>query len=146
MNLLAFILASTVLLAGAASGQLGRTLHQCTTKYGPVVEKYPTECHKFNSKPYYLEIHFYQNQADAVQYLNWVNRPRAFTKEELDELLKQSSAAHWEVLDDSPEATMFVVAGLTAMHMKLDHILIVATDGYLERGAAAKAKMESITP
>jgi hypothetical protein len=27
--------------------------------------------------------------------------------------------------------------------MKLDHILIVATDGYLERGIAAKAEAEA---
>jgi hypothetical protein len=27
--------------------------------------------------------------------------------------------------------------------MKTDHILIVATDGYLERGAAAKAEAEA---
>ena len=33
--------------------------------------------------------------------------------------------------------------GFTAIHMKADHILIVATDGYLERGVAAKAKAEA---
>jgi hypothetical protein len=45
-------------------------------------------------------------------------------------------------MDDSAESTMFVVKGFTAIHMKLDHILIVATDGYLERGVAAKATAE----
>ena len=39
---------------------------------------------------------------------------------------------------------MFVVRGFTAIHMKLDHILIVATDGYLERGIAAKAAAEIV--
>ena len=68
--------------------------------------------------------------------------PKAFAKDGIEKLLKQSSAAHWEVVDDSPEATMFVVKGFTAIHMKLDHILIVATDGYLERGAAAKAEAD----
>src|SRR5260370_7951785 len=52
------------------------------------------------------------------------------------------STAHGEVVDDSPESTMFVVKGFTAIHMKLDHILIVATDGYPERGLAAKAATE----
>jgi hypothetical protein len=37
---------------------------------------------------------------------------------------------------------MFVVQGFTAIDMKLDHILIVATDGYLERGVAAKAEVD----
>jgi hypothetical protein len=36
-----------------------------------------------------------------------------------------------------------VVKGFTAIHMKLDHILIVATNGYLERGTAAKAGAEA---
>jgi hypothetical protein len=38
---------------------------------------------------------------------------------------------------------MYVVKGFTAIHMKHDHILIVATDGYFERGAAAKAEAEA---
>jgi hypothetical protein len=38
---------------------------------------------------------------------------------------------------------MFVVKGFTAIHIKPDHILIVATDGYLERGLAAKAAAEA---
>jgi hypothetical protein len=38
---------------------------------------------------------------------------------------------------------MYVVKGFTAIHMKADHILIVATDGYLERGVAAKAEAEA---
>jgi len=57
--------------------------------------------------------------------------------------LNQSSTAHWEVVDESPESTMFVVKGFTAIHMKPDHILIVATDAYLERGVAAKAAAEA---
>ena len=143
MKLLTFTIVSMVLIAGAASGQIGYTLQQCTTKYGPVVEREPTEWHKFESKPYHLEIHFHQDKADAVQYLNWVGQPKAFAKDEIEKILKQSSTAHWKVVDDSPEATMFVVKGFTAIHMKLDHILIVATDGYLERGTAAKAEAEA---
>jgi hypothetical protein len=38
---------------------------------------------------------------------------------------------------------MFVVKGFTGIHMKLDHILIVATDGYLERGTAPAAEAEA---
>jgi hypothetical protein len=129
MKLLTFTIASIVLIARTASGHIGHTLQQCTTKFGPVVEKHPTEWHKFESKPYHLEIHFYEDKADAVQYLNWAGRPKAFTKDEIEKLLKQSYAAPWEVVDDSPEATMFVVKGFTAFHMKLDHILIVATAG-----------------
>jgi hypothetical protein len=129
--------------AGAAYGQIGKTLQQCVAKYGPVVEKQPREWHKFESAPYHLEIHFYKDKADAVQYLNWVGRPKAFTKDEIGNLLKQGSTAHWEVVDDGPESTMFVVKGFTAIHMKLDHILIVATDGYLERAVAAKAAEEA---
>ena len=140
MRLLTFTIASMVMFAGAASGQIGYTLQQCTAKYGPVVDKWSREWHKFESQPYHLEIHFYKDQADAVTYLNWVDRPKAFAKDEIEKLLKQSSAAHWEVVDDSPDATMFMAKGFTAIHMKLDHILIVATDGYLERGAAAKAE------
>lgn len=143
MKLLTFTITSILLIGGAASGQIGQTLQQCTTKYGPVVEKQPREWHKFESQPYHLEIHFYKDKADAVQYLNWVGGPKAFARDEIEKLLKRSSAAHWEVVDDSPEATMFVVKGFTAIHMKLDHILIVATDGYLERGAAAKAEAEA---
>jgi hypothetical protein len=36
------------------------------------------------------------------------------------------------------QETAFIAKGFTAIHMKFDHILIVATDGYLERGLAAK--------
>jgi len=132
-----------VLMAGAASGQIGYTLQQCTAKYGPVVEEQPWKWHKFESKPYHLEIHFDKGKADAVQYLNWVGQPKAFAKDEIEKLLQQNSAAEWKVVDDSPEATMFVVKGFTAFHMKLDHILVVATDGYLERAAAAKAEAEA---
>jgi hypothetical protein len=140
MKLLTFTIASMVMFAGAASGQIGYTLQQCTAKYGPVVDKWPREWHKFESQPYHLEIHFDKNRADAVTYLNWVDQRKPFAKDEIEKLLKQSSAAHWEVVDDSLDATMFVVKGFTAIHMKLDHILIVATDGYLERGAATKAE------
>ena len=143
MKLLTFTIASMVMFAGAASGQTGYTLQQCIAKYGPVVDKWPGEWHKFESQPYHLEIHFYKNRADAVTYLNWVDQRKPFAKAEIEKLLKQSSAAHWEVVDDSPDATMFVVKGFTAIHMKLDHILIVATDGYLERGAAAKVEAAS---
>jgi soluble cytochrome b562 len=135
-----------VLLAGAASGQIGYTLQQCTAKYGPAVDKWSGEWHKFESQPYHLEIHFYKDKADAATYLNWVDRSKAFAKDEIEELLKQSSAGHWEVVDDSPESTMYVVKGFTAIYMKLDHILIVATDGYLERGAAAKAEAALTRP
>jgi hypothetical protein len=107
MKLLTFTIASMVLKAGAASGQMGYTLQQCTTKYGPVAEKQPSEWHNFESKPYHLEIHFHKDKADAVQYLNWLGQPKAFAKDEIEKLLKQSSAAHWKVVDDSPEATMF---------------------------------------
>jgi len=143
MKILIFNIASILLLAGAASGQIGYTLQQCTAKYGSLVEEKPWKWHRFESKPYHLEIHFYKNKADAVQYLNWVGQPKAFAKDEIEKLLQQSSAALWKVADDSPEATMFVVQGFTAIHMKLDHILIVATDGYLERGTAAKAEAEA---
>ena len=143
MKLLSSTIASMVMIAGAASGQIGYTLQQSTAKYGPVVDKWSGEWHKFESQPYHLEIHFYKNQADAVTYLNWMDGPKAFAKDEIDKLLKRTSAAHWEVVDDNPESTMFVVKGFTAVHMKLDHIMIVATDGYLERGAAAKAEAEA---
>jgi hypothetical protein len=135
--------ATWVMTGHVAFGQIGETLQQCIAKYGPVVEKQAREWHKFESKPYHLEIHFYKGNADAVQYLNWVGRQKAFTKDEIETLLNQSSTAHWEVVDESPESTMFVVKGFTAIHMKPDHILIVATDAYLERGVAAKAAAEA---
>jgi hypothetical protein len=109
-------------------------LPQMAEKYGPVVEKQPREWHKFESKPYHLEIHFYKDKADAITYLNWVGQPTAFAKDEIEKLLQRSSAARWSVVDDSPEATMFVVKGFTGIHMKLDHILIVATDGSWSAG------------
>jgi soluble cytochrome b562 len=144
MKLITAAFCATLVMTGnVAFGQIGETLQQCIAKYGPVVEKPAREWHKFESKPYHLEIHFYKANADAVQYLNWVDRQKAFNKGEIETLLKQCSTAHWEVVDDSPESTMFVVKGFTAIHMKLDHILIVATDGYLERGLAAKAAAEA---
>ena len=143
MKLIILAGCATLVMTGVASGQIGETLQQCTAKYGPVVEKQPREWHKFESAPYHLEIHFYKDKADAVQYLNWVGKPKAFSKDEIEKLLQRSSPAHWEVVDENAESAMFVVKGFTAIHMKLDHILIVATDGYLERGLAAKAEAEA---
>lgn len=143
MKLIILALSATLLTSGAAFGQVGETLQQCMAKYGPTAEKQARDWHRFTSAPYHLEIHFYQDKADAVQYLNWAGGPKPFSKDEIEKLLRQNSAAHWEVMDDSPESTMFVVKGFTAIHMKLDHILIVATDGYLERAVAAKAAAET---
>jgi hypothetical protein len=142
MKLIILALGATLLTTGIAFGQIGETLQQCTAKYGPAAEKQPRDWHKFTSAPYHLEIHFHKDKADAVQYLNWAGGPKPFTKDEIEKLLRQNSTAHWGVMDDSAESTMFVVKGFTAIHMKLDHILIVATDGYLERGVAAKAAAE----
>jgi hypothetical protein len=126
---------SIFFVAGAASAQIGQTLQQCASRYGAVLDKEPQEWHKFREGPYHLLIHFYKNRADGVQYLNWVGKPKAFTRSEIEDLLKRSSDSRWEVTDDGK--------GFTAIHMKLDHILIVATDGYLERGIAAKAEAEA---
>ena len=134
---------ATLIAAGSAFGQLGLTLKQCQEKYGAVIGREPQEWHKFKTQQHYLEVHFYQDKADAVSYLNWVGGAKHFTGSEIQDLLKQVSGASWEVVDDGTESTMYVVKGFTAIHMKLDHILIVATDGYLERGAAAKAKAEA---
>jgi hypothetical protein len=146
MKLIILALGATLLTIGVAFGQIGETLPQCVAKYGPVAEKQPRDWHKFTSAPYHLEIHFYKDKADAVQYLNWAGGPKPFTKNEIEKLLGQNSTAHWEVMDDSAESTMFVVKGFTAIHMKLDHILMLATDGYLERGIAAKAAAEVGNP
>ena len=143
MKLITLLSCATLLVAGSAFGQLGLTLKQCTAKYGAVIGKEPQEWHKFRTESYYLEVHFYKDKADAVSYLNWVGRYKPFTGTEIQSLLKQVSDASWEVVDDGTESTMYVVKGFTAIHMKLDHILIVATDGYLERGAAAKAEAEA---
>jgi hypothetical protein len=145
MKLITLALGASLLITSVGFSQIGETLQQCVAKYGPVVEEQPREWHKFVSTPYHLEIHFYKDKADAVQYLNWVGRPKAFTTDEIDKLLRQSSNAHWETVDDNAESTMFMVKGFTAIHMKLDHILIVSTDGYLERGVAAKAAAEAGT-
>jgi hypothetical protein len=142
MKLIILAVGAILLTTGVTFGQIGETLQQCMAKYGPVAEKQPREWHKFTSGPYHLEIHFYKDKADAIQYLNWANGPKAFTNDEIEKLLRLSSTAHWEVMDDSAESSMFVVKGFTAIHMKMDHILIVATDGYLERGVAAKAAAE----
>jgi hypothetical protein len=143
MKLIILVCCVTSMVAGSAFGQLGLTLKQCTAKYGAVIGKEPQEWHKFKTESYYLEVHFYKDKADAVSYLNWVGRYKPFTGVEIQSLLKQVSDASWEVVDDGTESTMYVVKGFTAIHMKLDHILIVATDGYLERGAAAKAEAEA---
>jgi hypothetical protein len=143
MKLIILVCCVTSMVAGSAFGQLGLTLKQCTAKYGAVIGKEPQEWHKFKTESYYLEVHFYKDKADAVSYLNWVGRYKPFTGIEIQSLLKQVSDASWEVVDDGTESTMYVVKGFTAIHMKLDHILIVATDGYLERGAAAKAEAEA---
>jgi hypothetical protein len=143
MKLITLVCWVVSMVAGSAFGQLGLTLKQCTAKYGPVISKESQEWHKFKTESYYLEVHFYKDKADAVSYLNWVGRYKPFTGSEIQSLLKQVSDASWEVVDDGTESTMYVVKGFTAIHMKLDHILIVATDGYLERGAAAKAEAEA---
>jgi hypothetical protein len=131
------------MMTGAAFGQLGLTLKQCRAKYGAALDKESQEWHRFKSEPYYILVHFYKDKADAVQYLNWVDHAKAFTENEIQNLLKQNSDAHWEIVDDGTDSTMYVIKGHTAIHMKLDHILIVATDGYLERGVAAKAQAEA---
>jgi hypothetical protein len=143
MKLIPLICCATLMVAGSAFGQLGLTLKQCIEKYGAVVGKETPEWHKFKTERYYLEVHFYKDKADAVSYLNWVGGAKPFTESEIQNLLKQVSDASWEVMDDGTESTMYVVKGFTAIHMKPDHILIVATDGYLERGAAAKAEAEA---
>jgi hypothetical protein len=143
MKLIPLVCCATLIVAGSAFGQLGLTLKQCTEKYGPVIGKEPQEWHKFKTEHYYLEIHFYKDKADAVSYLNWVGGAKPFTGREIQSLLKRVSDGSWQVMDDGTESTMYVVKGFTAIYMKLDHILIVATDGYLERGAAAKAEAEA---
>jgi hypothetical protein len=143
MKLIILVCCVTSMVAGSAFGQLGLTLKECEAKYGPGIGKEAQEWHKFKFESYYLEVHFYKDKADAVSYLNWVGRYKPFTGSEIQSLLKQVSNASWEVTDDGTESTMYVVKGFTAIHMKLDHILIVATNGYLERGAAAKAEAEA---
>jgi hypothetical protein len=143
MKLITLVGCATLMAAGSAFGQLGLTLKQCTAKYGPVMAKESGEWHKFKTQHYYLEIHFYQDKADAVSYLNWVGAAKPFPANEVQDLLKQCSDAGWQVVDEGTESTMYVVKGFTAIHLKLDHILILSTDGYLERGAAAKAKTEA---
>ena len=140
MKLITLLSCATLMVAGSAHGQLGLTLKQCTAKYGAIIGKEAQEWHKFKTRDHYLEIHFYKDKADAVSYLNWVGGAKPFTGNEIQNLLKQVKDASWEVVDDGAESTMYVVKGFTAIHMKLDHILILATDGYLERGAAAKAE------
>jgi len=143
MKLITLVVCATLSAASAAFGQIGLTLKECTAKYGAAIGKEPQEWHKFKSEQYYLEIHFYKDKADAVSYLNWIGGAKPLTGNQVQDLLKQCSDAKWEVVDDGTESTMYVVKGFTAIHMKADHILMVATDGYLERGAAAKAEAEA---
>ena len=143
MKLTTLVVCAALARASAAFGQIGLTLKQCTAKYCPAIGREPQEWHKFKSEHYYLEIHFYKDKADAVSYLNWIGGAQPFTGSQIQELLKQCSDTKWEVVDDGAESTMYVVKGFTAIHMKADHILIVATDGYLERGVAAKVKAEA---
>jgi hypothetical protein len=143
MKLTILVVCAALAMAGAAFGQIGLTLKECTAKYGAAIGKEPQEWHKFKSEHYYLEIHFYKDRADSVSYLNWIGGAKPLTGNQVQELLKQCSDSKWEVVDDGAESTMYVVKGFTAIHMKVDHILMVATDGYLERGAAAKAEAEA---
>jgi hypothetical protein len=143
MKLITLVVGAALTAASAAFGQIGLTLKQCTAKYGAAIGKEPQEWQKFKSEHYYLEIHFYKDAADAVSYLNWIGGAKPFTGNQVQDLLKECSDAKWEVVDDGTESTMYVVKGFTAIYLKTDHILIVATDGYLERGAAAKAEAEA---
>jgi hypothetical protein len=143
MKLTTLVVCAALTTASVTFGQIGLTLKQCTTKYGAAIGKEPQEWHKFKSEHYYLEIHFYKDKADAVSYLNWIGGAKPFTGNQVQDLLKECSDAKWEIVDDGTESTMYVVKGYTAIYMKEDHILMVATDGYLERGAAAKAEAEA---
>jgi hypothetical protein len=143
MKLITLVVCATLSAASAAFGQIGLTLKECTAKYGAAIGKEPQEWHKFKSEQYYLEIHFYKDKADAVSYLNWIGGAKPLTGNQVQDLLKQCADTKWEVVDDGTESTMFVVKGFTAIHMKTDHIVMVATDGYMERGAAAKAEAEA---
>jgi len=143
MKLITVVVCAAMTTASAAFGQIGLTLKQCTDKYGAAIGKEPQEWHKFKGEHYYLEVHFYKDKADAISYLNWIGGAKPFTENQVQGLLKECSDAKWEVVDDGAESTMYVVRGFTAIYMKTDHILIVATDGYLERGAAAKAEAEA---
>jgi hypothetical protein len=123
--------------------QLGETLSQCEQKYGSLLHKDRQGWHTFKKEPYYVLVHFYEGKADAVQYVNWINSPKAFRENEIADLLKQNSPNHWEVADAGAEITMYTTQGFTGVHLKLDHILMVATDGYLERGISALAHQET---
>src|ERR1700730_4187208 len=143
MKLISLAFCATLVTTGAGVAQIGRTLEQCEAMYGAVLEKDVQGWHTFKKEPYYVLVHFYSGKADAVQHLNWLGRPKAFTGVEIDSLLKQSSDGPWTVVDDGTEAAMYEVKGFTAIHMKLDHILMVASDGYLERGIIAQAEAEA---
>ena len=143
MKLIRLALCAVLVTTGTGVAQIGETLKQCETKYGAILQKDEQGWHTFKKEPYYILVHFYKNKADAVQYLNWSSRPKAFTGVEIDSLLKQSADGRWNLVDDGTEASMYVVKGFTAIHMKLDHILVVASDGYLERGIVAQSEAEA---
>jgi len=124
-------------------GQLGETLSQCEQRYGPILQKDRQGWHTFKKEPYYVLVHFYESKADAIQYVNWIPSAKAFSENEIADLLKQNSPNHWEVADAGAESTMYTTKGFTGVHLKLDHILMVATDGYLERGISALAHQET---
>ena len=143
MKLISLAFCATLITTGAGVAQIGRTLEQCEAMYGAVLEKDVQGWHTFKKEPYYVLVHFYNGKADAVQYLNWLSRPKAFTGVEIDSLLRKTSDRRWNLVDDGTEASMYVVKGFTAIHMKLDHILVVASDGYLERGIVAQSEAEA---
>jgi hypothetical protein len=142
MKLISLAFCLMLVTIGACVAQIGETLHQCETVYGAVLDKDAQGWHTFKKEPYYVLVHFHNGKADAIQYLNWIGHPKALTGGEIDTLLKQSSDGRWNVVDDAKESAMYVVRGFTAIHMKLDHILIVASDGYLERGITVQAEAE----
>lgn len=124
-------------------GQLGETLSQCEQRYGPVLQKDRQGWHTFKKEPYYVLVHFYEGKADAIQHVNWIPSAKAFSENEIADLLKQNSPNHWEITDAVAESTMYTTKGFTGVHLKLDHILMVTTDGYLERGISAQAHQET---
>jgi hypothetical protein len=123
--------------------QLGDTLSQCEQRYGPVLQKDRQGWHTFKKEPYHVLVHFYEGKADAIQYVNWIPSPKAFSENEIADLLKQNSPNHWKITDAGAESTMYTTKGFTGVHLKLDHILMVATDGYLERGISVQAHQET---
>ena len=143
MKLIRLVLCAVLVTTGTGVAQIGETLKQCETKYGAVLQKDEQGWHTFKKEPYYILVHFYKGKADAVQYLNWIGRPKAFNGDEINNLLKQSFNGLWNAIDDETESAMYVTKGFTAIHMKHDHILIVALAGYLERGITVQAEAEA---